>query len=234
MYSCTAARLRSGRASEAPAIGFGRSPASAFADATAPWLWPPWQARKSRVQLAGFACAPVAAHCLAWRRGSSASSRALPCRGMSLPAPPRYLTPLPTFQRRSVTRIRSWRGHAAPAGRHPRQRDPPRRVRRHRRRVQSPARSSPPPSPRTTLATAPLPAPAAAIATTSLAAAALAAAALAAAALAAALPSTTTFAGGCLSPLNLADYHPIRSRLLGVTLAVCAGFYMNLGFVTVL
>ena len=30
---------------------------------------------------------------------------------------------------------------------------------------------------------------------------------------------------GCLSP--------IRSRLLGVTPAVCAGFYMNLGFVTV-
>ena len=40
------------------------------------------------------------------------------------------------------------------------------------------------------------------------AAAALAAAALAAAALAAALPSTTTFAGGCLSPLKLAAYHP--------------------------
>jgi hypothetical protein len=51
--------------------------------------------------------------------------------------------------------------------------------------------------------------------------------------LAAALPFTTTFAGGCLSPLNLAAYHPIRSRLLGVTLAVCAGFYMTIGFVTV-
>ena len=58
-----------------------------------------------------------------------------------------------------------------------------------------------------TLATAAI---AAAIATRppSLAAAALAAAALAAAALAAALPSTTTFAGGCLSPLKLAAYHP--------------------------
>ena len=36
MHRCTAARVRSGRSSRAPAIGSGRSPASAFAAATAP------------------------------------------------------------------------------------------------------------------------------------------------------------------------------------------------------
>ena len=102
MDRCTAVCAKSGRASDAPAMGSGRSTPSAFAARHSPWLCPPpWRAQKwfpvGRVCLPG--CGALS--CLAAR-----PRWALPCRSMRL-QPRSDSSPLaPTFHRRSATRMK--------------------------------------------------------------------------------------------------------------------------------